>query len=530
MIHIWLEYHKYRSYTESSGCIVAGQGFYQDRLYRDKEFKALVSSWSTEEDFVAGIRALNGFYVLICKKGSKLFAAVDRVRSIPLFYGCIGSEFWLSDCAEWVRIKIGDMELDPLAKKEFLLTGYVTGRDTLFPDVKQIQAGEVVIVDENNGQIQVKAERYYRFGHGYEQEANIDELMAQAYQMLVRIFNRLVEVADGRTVVVPLSGGYDSRLIVLMLKLLGYENIVTFTYGCPGNKESEVSRKVAGILNLQWEFVPYSNEEWYRWYNSHEMSEYHKMAGSLSSTPHILDWPAVYQLKKGGVVTADSIFVPGHTPMLSLVGRPTLRQSSTDSVFTKHYSLQEADDHTKKIMKNRISDYCKINRFDTSRGFYKWECAERQSKFIANSVRVYEFWGFNWYMPYWDSQFFDFCLALPEKQMVRKKFFKSVVDRLSKNIMGCTLPRDDLSPPYSRRLRNMLSLYLSDSFKAKLKKVIKNIRKDTESNEFYSHPMAGWGCYARSEKECIYLQRKFPDYISPGSDHFIKNLENSMDD
>jgi len=171
--------------------------------------------------------------------------------------------------------------------------------------------------------MQVKTERYYRFVHEYEQEVGIDELMAQHDQVLIRIFNRLIEIANGRAIVVPLSGGYDSRLIVLMLKRLGYENIITFTYGRPGNKESEVSRKVAELLGLQWEFVPYSNEDWYRWYNSSERKDYSKLAGNSCSLPHIQDWPAVWQLKNKNLIPGDCIFVPGHSGDLPAGSRST---------------------------------------------------------------------------------------------------------------------------------------------------------------------------------------------------------------
>ncbi len=312
-------------------------------MYKGNDLIQLISPCETEEQFIDRLKQLNGFFALIKHNGHQLFAAVDRVRSIPLFYGQKGNDFFLSDSAEWVRQQVRNNRMDPLAREEFLLTGYVTGADTLFPDVKQLQAGEALCVHDDGKNININTIRYCRFTHKNEIQKSIGDLMDEHDQVLLRVFKRLIQFADGRTIVVPLSGGYDSRLIVLMLKRLKYDKVITFSYGRPGNKESKVSSKIAKSLGLQWEFVEYSNELWYKWYHSDEYSRYAQFANGLTSVPHIQDWPAVWQLKKKNLIPNDSIFVAGHTPMLSLVGKPTLENSTANAILKKHYSLWSID-------------------------------------------------------------------------------------------------------------------------------------------------------------------------------------------
>ena len=43
-----------------------------------------------------------------------------------------------------------------------------------------------------------------------------------------------------------------------------------------------------------------------------------------------------------------------------------------------------------------------------------------QSKFIANSCRVYEFWGYEWRMPFWDIEFINFWNDLPLQLRLEK--------------------------------------------------------------------------------------------------------------
>src|SRR5690554_1430852 len=45
----------------------------------------------------------NGFWAVCGYNNGRLIAAVDHIRSFPLFYGAKSNQFFLSDCAEWVR-------------------------------------------------------------------------------------------------------------------------------------------------------------------------------------------------------------------------------------------------------------------------------------------------------------------------------------------------------------------------------------------------------------------------------------------
>ncbi len=445
MIHILIKYHKYRTYTESPSCIVVGKGFCQGKLYEDSEFHALVSSWSTKEDFIKGIQELNGFYMLISRQGGQLFAAVDRVRSIPLFYAQKAQEFYLSDCADWVREQVGNTELDPLAKEEFLLTGYVTGPDTLFPDVKQIQAGECIFVEDTPGGITVEKHRYYEYIHNYPDSVTEEDLLTQHDEVLINIFNRLIKIAAGRTIVVPLSGGLDSRLIVLMLKRLGYDKVIAFSYGCPGNSESVVSKQVADSLGIQWKFVEYSNDLWYQWYHSDEYKRYASFADGCTSLPHIQDWPAVWKLKTENRIPYESIFVPGHSADLPAGSRsasvPELYNNQpidprrVDTTILKyHYSLfdwTKRREELKPLFINKIKQTLGNNEQfpDNASAFESWDIAERQAKFIINSLRVYEFWGYDWWMPFWDYEYMQFWCGVPLEFRINQAMYKQSVDK-----------------------------------------------------------------------------------------------------
>lgn len=450
MIQWHIGHQAYRHYVENGEGFVTGTAFLGSRMLQGEALLNQFLEWETVEEWEEGLLALNGFFSVVVKRGFQVFAAVDRLRSIPLFYGKHGSDYFISDDARWVRGQLEGQGMDPLARQEFLATGYVTGPDTLFPKVKQIQAGEFVLFQTSeDGHSDVFPQRYFRYVHSDYFDSPEEILHQRLQETLEDIFGRLTALANGRSIVVPLSGGYDSRLIVLMLKKLGYENVIAFSYGKPGNKESAISRQVAESLGIRWEFVPYSSDLWYQWYRTSEMQEYFRFADGLSSLPHIQDWPAVRALTREGRVPADSIFVPGHSADLPAGSRSKsvpefYRGQVKESKLVKailgyHYSLfpwQKEDPNLEKLFEERVRESLgdPSQYPDPSSAFESWDISERQPKFIVNSLRVYEFFGYEWWIPLWDRTFINFwCHVVPQKR-INQSFYINHVECLGQDL------------------------------------------------------------------------------------------------
>jgi len=391
------------------------------------------------------IQTLNGSFAIVIETDKYIFAAVDRLRSIPLFYGTGDKKFFLSDDANWVRNQVEDSRMDEIATKEFLLTGYVTGQDTLFPNVKQLQAGECLWVEKCDGKPHVTTQRYYRYIHQNFFNLSGKDLYPLMDQMLVNVFERLLESTKGRTLVIPLSGGLDSKLIVAMLKRLGRENVICFSYGRKGNWESEISRKVAGKLGYQWEFVHYTRRKWYQWFQSDERRRYYQYGDGLSSLAHIQDWPAVWELKKARKIPDNAIFVPGHSgdfvagshiPQNFASMQHIGKDEVAKAILEKHYSLWDWSKQSGKlepIFKERIFSQLSEMKMDTpedaANAFECWDWQERQAKFIVNSCRVYEFWGYDWRIPLWNNEMMDFWARVPLGLRVGKRLYDGFLEK-----------------------------------------------------------------------------------------------------
>jgi asparagine synthase (glutamine-hydrolysing) len=452
-------------------CHLKGQAYLDEKAIDATKLASELHDQHSTKDRVATLKRLNGFYAWVTEGSDVLMAGVDHVRSYPLFYGQKGGRLFLSDDAEWVRQQVGDAAMDEVARDEFQLTGYVTGQETLFPNVKQLQAGEYLIVRRSPEGIELQTHRYYLFEHTEPEQFDEAEFRDELDAAAMCSIQRLIHYAAGRQIVVPLSGGFDSRLIVTLLKRAGYANVLTFTYGVKDNRESEYSRRVADALGLPWHFEEYTEELWRSAWQSEDRWAYQKWSSGWSSLPLIQDWLAIRIMKQRGIIASQAIFAPGHTGDFISGGHIPLdafrktRFKPSDvfkSIFTKHYLLAPVSASARKQIAwiKRIAS-C-VNRqtvfepWHYAGAFEQWEWQERQAKFICNSVRTYEFFGYDWWMPLWDR---EFTKVWERTSLIVKKEGRGYLEYVQRvaNKSVATLPN-----AASSRLRLMARRWLID--------------------------------------------------------------------
>ena len=388
--------------------------------------------------------ALNGSFALVLRTSDGLWAMTDSLRSIPLFYGIRDGSFLLADDAETVRSFLGATNLDGVASTEFLLTGYVTGTETLYPGVLQVQASELIQASSSAAE-GVQRHRYFRFFHHDHFGESLDELIGKMDAVALDVFRRLLESAKGRRIVIPLSGGYDSRMIATMLRRLGYDNVLCFAYGARNSWEPTISEEVSRRLGFPWRFEPWTRRMWREWYRGDERKKYTRYGGNYVSNAFVADWPLVGKMLRGGILKEEDVLVPGHSgdflggshlPTSFLAEPQPLLEDVVDAVLRRHYSLWDwrgrNPDLARRIrirVRDRMEPEALPAGEDVTSAFEKWDWQERQSKFIVNSVRAYEYWGLDWRVPLWDHALMDFFLRVPLSLRVQKKLYDGYTER-----------------------------------------------------------------------------------------------------
>ncbi|MEI6309086.1 MAG: asparagine synthase C-terminal domain-containing protein [bacterium] len=446
---------RFRVHLVYSGWSGQGPGWARGNAFRGRhllsaqELVGCLTDSAGEENFLTLVKSLNGFFALVQEDQGSLRLAVDPLRSQPLFFGCNDTTAWVSDDAYWVRDQLGEVLFETVAAEEFAASGFVSGMDTLYSCVKQVQAGDVLFLRPTAEGWNICVHPYHRYRHRNTEEYSSQELAPRFEDVLNNIFTRLVKVANGRTIVIPLSGGDDSRIVALMLKRLSYPHLLAFSYGLPGNRESRISKDVAKVLGIPWHFVPYSNETWYRWHRSFERKTYERMADNLCTLPHTQDWPAVGELQKTGEIPPEAVFVPGHSADL-LAGSRSARipqfyrpgaavVDAIPMILSMNYDLQNGWSRQEEWIPRFLDRITRTldplaSYNSAAEALEAWEVQERQAKKIINSVRAYEFWGYLWWLPLWDGEFISFWARVPLFDRLHQSFYRRFVKDLYKNV------------------------------------------------------------------------------------------------
>lgn len=374
------------------------------------------------------LKQLNGYWAYVSFAHDICLLAVDRIRSYPLFYSIYNDVLYISCDANWILSQIGKSDIDEASKVEFLMTGFIPGNSTLSPFIKQVQAGSYVYIKiTKDNEIKVDEVFYCNYSHTTYYDADEIELLNLWERVLTNIFTRLIQVAKGRQLVIPLSGGYDSRYIAFMLKRMGYDNILAYSYGKVGGEEARISQFVAHKLGIPWYFIEYTPDRWKSIYSSDVIKNFYKYASNLNSLPHMQDYPAILWLKEN-ILSHNAIFLPGISADLNTGGfwskytriysASATLEDLKNLILEYSYSITPwniCDSDVRDSLSKRLdiilqSQYTQMS---AGEGFERWVAVEKVAKFVLNSVRAYEFAGFEWWTPYWDIDFVDFWYNVP---------------------------------------------------------------------------------------------------------------------
>ena len=427
-------------FFEKNNIIVYVKGYFEygRRIFVDKEASEIIyNHYTSNNNSIQDFNIFNGcFYALIYdKENNKFLLFNDRIGAVPLFYTKLDDKLIISDNFNILKNSLDNHTIDELAIMEILCGNYTSGERTILKDIKNLYPASYLIINLNDNQ-ESSFHRYWHF---------MFRPIKWKKKEFEREFVRLVEnIFDdfsgfikrrGYYPIVPLSGGYDSRLIANELKkrlnnisslVYGKENCDDFIYG------SKVA-KALGINLIQLKLYPNIYDSIYG------TKEYNELIKNWNcrSNIHMETMTSLLALKE----TEKKLFIPGHS-LDMMAGshidyrwffmKPDGSQIIND-MFTNHFTIFpfELFEKSKKEVFNLIKNDIAKERFqneDPISFSQRWNMENRQSKFIINSVRAYDVLGYKWVLPLWDYRIIDFFLKLPLKYKFEQKFYHRLLE------------------------------------------------------------------------------------------------------
>lgn len=402
---------------------------------------------------------LDGQFAFVLRDAQRAFASVDRVRTVPLFYG-EGKQGWrVDDSASRLALRLGLKDYRAEPALEVGMAGYCIGADTITNGLSQIQAGEVVVFESGSP----TAHRYYRY-RPWRVDTSVDDKVWQdrLTNCLEQLFQKLGDDLNGRPVMLPLSGGLDSRLVASGLRHVGYESVTCYSYGVPGNYEAHVARQVAERLGYRWVFIPYQRQSIRSLHDSEAFKQYAMLSDTRASVPFFQDFHAVGALQARSLIPEGAVFINGNSGCF-LSGAhipPGLTEDSGNrspidraigAHIDRHFALWGDlvnDKNRQRLFARQRDQFNDLSgeaiAADQAYAAYEFlEWQGRQAKFVTAGQRVYEFFGYHWRLPLWDAGFMDFWEGVPLHLKYRQSLYKQT---LADNNWGGVWSNLDESP------------------------------------------------------------------------------------
>jgi len=432
MINIRLANNKGYEWFSKTGIFVKGYIITQDnRLLQKNDLINYFSGLNNFSDFCEKIQQCNGLFSIIIKKHNLLWAASDTTRSFPLFYYQGKDFFTITDNPDLLKEDNVPLILDENSSILFTCSGLVGGSKTLLKDIFVLNAGESLCYENNI----LKKEFFKEFLTDIFFNQTRKELKEKLKSVLDNAGKRLVQTLNGRPAVVPLSGGFDSRLIAYLLRKNNYKNVLCYTFGKKNSIEMNNAKRTAENLGYEWYFADYEKHFDKSLPEDTLFQEYINFSMNYICRAEEQDYYAVKELVELNKLSADTVFVPGHS---GAIAGHLLEKKMEQTGFS--YGNHALDDvysfvlHNKKELQTIRND---INFLDYPNNKYpayliyeNWRFQTTTAMTFNNTSKLWEFFDFEYLLPLWDNELFDFFQHLPFIHKYDKNLYKETLAEL----------------------------------------------------------------------------------------------------
>ena len=267
----------------------------------------------------------------------------------------------LKMCLAWRGV---DLEVDKASVATFLAQECPWGKSTLLKRVSTLLEGSRLELRDGR----VTSERYWRPTYRPEEDRTPEDFADEAIALYERSVAKRVP-ARAERVVVPLSGGLDSRLLLAMVRDRG-DALQLFTHGQEGCEETRIAREVARALGLEHchRLVELKPE----WYGRHAREAVWLNDGMCN-------------MRNAGLIGVSHEVGPGPAPFLNGILGPYLSVGSGHHI--KSGDIRVCDDE--EVLRRRVLEFAAVDRGVAAFASYMAPDAAREMADLARG----QVWG-----------------------------------------------------------------------------------------------------------------------------------------
>ncbi len=427
-------------WTSGQGVHTVGKAFLDNELLETADLHRSFRGASSYDAFRELVADLNGQFAVIIEQDNRLWAAVDHIRTHPVYYTVFDDRIFIGDDYPAIDDTIEHKSPDRVSAMEFIVAGYPSGPHTLHPDINKMRAGEILSIDTSRSSPEVDTDEYFQYPQASDPIYDKNELFNRIDTALINAFERTIEVADDRPIILPLSGGYDSRLIALMLHRMERQNVHTFCHDRQESEDMRLSKKIADDLGYKWEPLTFSDEELEE---AKKSSKYEEIYSSIGNFGTLQPNPMTIKISEhynSVVEDKNPVYLIGHTAaapggfMPSFFDKISKATKTTvlHTIFDYHYNKgiwdrnKYGDDFEARIFNELpYQNYSETDSAISAIEYWYWR--ERIPNRLLTPPLVRHYLNETRWYPLWDKEFTKIFLHFPSKYRLNKKTYHEYI-------------------------------------------------------------------------------------------------------
>lgn len=428
------------------------------------------------------LKSANGQFSVVINSPGGILAASDRMRNYPLFYSMVDYQYIISDDCYYLAGIQSETRFNPDAVNCFLAGGFVINNLTLINNVYQVEAGGYIIISDSHKK-------------GYYHDSCLEPTLSKDFYLWVneleilidKVFGCYLKSLNNKFIAIPLSGGYDSRLIAAMCAKFHPENVLCYTYGIKNNEEVAPAREAAKRLGIKWINIVYDEELIRDFLDKEVFKEYYPYVSELSGMFFMQEYFAVKHLKEEGLIPGDCVFIPGFSgdmiagshlsPAMNIF---TYGDQIARMIFKEFFKLVNLDREDKSKVIELLRGKIGPGKLSAWKAIESFDMKERQAKFVVNSAKVYKYFGYDYIIPFWDKEFIDFFASVPFNLKLNKKLYDFILTKKIFPEKDINLKGEINPSPTQKRFQRF-----KDTIKPFVPDYLKNLFIERESPIFY---------------------------------------------
>ncbi|MGY0392947.1 asparagine synthase-related protein [Bizionia sp. KMM 8389] len=314
-------------------------------------------------------------------------------------------------------------EVDYKAICTFTAIGFFLEADSYYKGVKVLQPGRDYVLDAKGTNI-VSEKKYFKW-HYTPKERSLSQVVSEFADLFETIIK---EQTLGKQVILPLSGGLDSRTQAVALKYLQMPvNSYSYTFS-GGHDETKYSKQIAKICDFQ--FQDFQVPKGYLWDSIESLAEINNCYSEfthprqMAFKSHYAGMGDVFSLGHWGDVLFDDMGVPDEASneeqvdflLKKIVKKEGLRLA--ESIWKAQGFSGDFIDYLKKRITKLLGDIDIPNSANAQiRAFKSLYWAPRWTSVnlsVFQSERPIT-------LPYYDKRICDFICSVPERYLAGRQ-------------------------------------------------------------------------------------------------------------